>query len=262
MKIWVMCDLEGVAGLSSFEREVQSDSPYYELAKRLATQELNALVEGALAGGATEIVAIDGHGCGGLDMENLHPELKLGMRWAIEFPWGLDDSWDAGMLFAHHAMEGTPNAILRHSWSHTAYGGVWLNDEPLGEIGTGIRLAGHFGFPVVFITGDRAAVREAQALVPEMEGAVVKEKLPTGIGVSLSPTKSREVIRAGTERAMGLVSAIPPLETNTPCELKLKYSDAAATARAVEYGWQRVDEDTVVCQGADIVEVMRKFYGG
>ena len=262
MKIWVMCDLEGVAGLSSFDEEVGGDSRYYEMAKRLATQELNALVEGALAGGATEIVALDGHGAGGLDIESLHPEVKLGMRWGIRFPWGLDDSWDAGMLFGHHAMIGTPNSILCHSWDHINLAEVRLNGEPIGEIGAGIRELGYFGVPAIFLSGDRAAVAEAQALAPHIVGVAVKEMLPTGVPVSLAPAKAREVLRASAEQAMSLIGQVAPIVTPTPCELSVKYNDPAHTEGRVEAGWRRVDEATVAVEGENVFEVMRKFYGG
>ena len=77
MKIYVICDLEGVAGVIDHRQQCQWDVSrewfprYYEQARRLATLELNALVEGALEGGAKEIVAWDGHGNfpGGLDVE-------------------------------------------------------------------------------------------------------------------------------------------------------------------------------------------------
>ena len=65
MKVFVAVDMEGVAGL------FQWDNSQTELQKRLMTEEVNAAVRGAFAGGATEVVAGESHG----NMRNLLPEL-------------------------------------------------------------------------------------------------------------------------------------------------------------------------------------------
>ena len=101
MKIYVICDLEGVAGVVDHRQQCQWDSakgwyaPFLAQARRLATLELNALVEGALEGCATEVVAWDGHGNfpGGLNVELLHPECKLVMDGGSGGPTGLDTSF-------------------------------------------------------------------------------------------------------------------------------------------------------------------------
>ena len=139
MKIYVICDLEGIAGVAdqihqcSFTHDEYEENyapgsygPFYLQARRLATLELNALVEGALAGGATEVVAWDGH-CrfpGGLDAELLHAECKLVMNAGDGGPVGFDASFDALMLHGAHAKKGTSAASQPHisslAWSGTA----------------------------------------------------------------------------------------------------------------------------------------------
>ena len=80
MKVYVVCDLEGVAGIVDFKKQCMEEGKYYQQAIRLATMELNALVEGAIEGGATEVYAWPGHGSfpGGIDFELIHPECILG----------------------------------------------------------------------------------------------------------------------------------------------------------------------------------------
>ena len=51
MKIYIMCDLEGAAGVIDHRRQCWFDGEYYKQARQLATLELNALVEGGLEGG-------------------------------------------------------------------------------------------------------------------------------------------------------------------------------------------------------------------
>ena len=62
MKIYIVCDLEGVAGVVDFKKQCMEDGAYYKQAIKMATKELNSLIDGAINGGATEIFAWPGHG--------------------------------------------------------------------------------------------------------------------------------------------------------------------------------------------------------
>lgn len=118
MKIYVICDLEGTVGVVDHRQQCWFDGEYYRQARKLATLELNALVEGALEGGATEITAWDGHGNfpGGLDVELLHPECKLIMGAGDGGPAALDASFRAMFFigFAFHGwnVQGCPESFL------------------------------------------------------------------------------------------------------------------------------------------------------
>ena len=158
MKIYIMTDLEGVAGVVDFESQTYDTGKYYEKAKELLTAEVNAAVEGAMRAGATEILVCDGHGQGGIVPELIHPSAKLLHGRPIGRFWEIDSSkWDACFLLAHHAMNGTPDGNLNHTYSSKTIVKMLLNGTPIGEIGMNIYLAGWFGIPAVLITGDEAA---------------------------------------------------------------------------------------------------------
>jgi D-amino peptidase len=232
MKIYIICDLEGTAGVADQAHQcsfVHADvageylpgkfGPFYLQARRLASLELNALVEGALEAGATDIWAWDGH-CrfpGGLDVELLHPECRLVMNAGDGGPAGFDSSFDALFMLGLHAKKGAPAA----SQAHMLFPGLAWNGAEIGEIGMSVATAAVLGVPFVFISGDRAAVREAQAFVPDVEAVITKEPLfshaagvfdPAPV-LSLAPAKSRALIRAGARRAierLGEISLPPP----------------------------------------------------
>lgn len=239
MKIYVVCDLEGTAGVvdqihqcsfvhDGYEKEYIPGKygPFYLQARRLATLELNVLVEGTLEAGATEVWAWDGH-CGfpgGLDVELLHPECKLVMGAGDGGPAGLDASFDALMMLGLHAKKGTPAAPQ----AHMLFPGLKWNGEEIGEIGMTTATASVLGVPFIFISGDRAAVEEAQAFVPNLEVVITKDPLFTHVAnvfdkvpvLTLSPQKSRDLIRAGARRAierMGEI-AVPPKSPFNPLE--------------------------------------------
>ena len=77
MRVLMGTDVEGVAGVVSFDAQSRPTGRYYDQTKRLATAEVNAAVEGLLAAGAEDVLVIDGHGPGGLSFEDIHPEARL-----------------------------------------------------------------------------------------------------------------------------------------------------------------------------------------
>jgi len=235
MKIYVVCDVEGVAGVISHRQQCQWDTSkdwyarYLDQARRFTTLELNAAVEGALEGGATEIIAWDGHGPfpGCIDIELLHPECKLLMGAGDGGPVGLDDSFDALFQVGLHAMAETKKAVLCH--------GRWnLNGIPIGEIGMNSFIAGYHGVPCVLVTGDQAAADEARALIPDIETAVVKESLVPEISglsqigtVSLSLKKAREVIKESAKTAVSKIGSIKPCRFDSPYTLQWRFASSA-----------------------------------
>ena len=81
MRIFVMTDLEGVAGVNQLRRLVPCRrAGIMKTAKEFLTREVNAAVEGFLEGGATEIVVADGHGPGAMNISLLHPAAQLQAR--------------------------------------------------------------------------------------------------------------------------------------------------------------------------------------
>ena len=75
MKVHIISDMEGVAGIVKWE-QVTGGDPMYEEGRRLYTEEINAAVRGAKAAGATQIVVMDCHGAGkAWDFNSLVPDL-------------------------------------------------------------------------------------------------------------------------------------------------------------------------------------------
>lgn len=256
MKIYVICDLEGTAGVVDFKQQCDVNRDYYQQAIKLATLELNALVDGAIEGGATEVLAWAGHWVfpGGINVELLHPECKLAMHGGEEGPVGFDESFDAVFQCGLHAMAGAEGGVLSHSFMPHLQN-VWLNNIKIGEIALNMVAFGELGIPSVFISGDLAAVEEARALVPEIEGAVVKwgldERERIGAlsvrkAISLSPAKARRVIREGARNAMGKIDKIKPFRLNPPYTMKVQYTEKKYADQTMQHeGVERVNEVTV-----------------
>ena len=233
MKVYIIFDMEGCSGIVDW-RQVTLSDPASSVARRLATLDLNAVVQGALAGGATEIVAWDGHSNfpGSLDLELLDPACHLITNAAAGGPVGLDASFAAVFLCGLHAMAGTHGGVLAHSFTRSVVR-FSINDVPMGEIGMNLLTAGSYNLPNVFISGDEAAVAEAKALVPGMVGVPVKRGLhPYGV-VLRRADETRAALRAGAAQAMGLVQSIGAFTMARPYRMVTRWQTEEQAAAAI-----------------------------
>src|ERR687894_2887395 len=134
MRIFVVSDMEGVAGVTKWE-QVSGGESLYEEARRLYTEEINAAVRGAAAAGADEIVVMDCHGAGkGWTFNSLLPELlDPACEWVVQQEWTgytefLEQGCDAALFVGMHAMAGAQRGVLSHTVSGTNWQNLWFND--------------------------------------------------------------------------------------------------------------------------------------
>ncbi|HEU5318498.1 MAG TPA: M55 family metallopeptidase [Chloroflexota bacterium] len=262
LKIFVITDLEGAAMVFTFgqTRDNARPHPAVEEAMRILTREVNACVDGILdADPKADVLVLDGHGSGGILYELVHD----GARYArgVPHPWGLDETYDALFFVGQHAMAGTPEAPLAHTFSSKTIEYHKLNGSPVGEFGTHAYMAGtRFDVPVAFLSGDDKAVLEARALVPNIVGVATKQGTGPEGAVSLSPAEARRRIRAGAKEACQRVSkrAIDPLRLEPPYEWEVRYlegHEARLEGFLRRPGTQRIDSRTAVLRGADVLDV-------
>src|ERR1700752_5206845 len=204
MRVHIISDMEGVSGIVKPEQTSGGD-PMFEEGRKLYTEEINAAVRGAEAGGATEIVVMDCHGAGGdYDFNSLLPDLlDPDCEFVVQNEWTeytefLEQGCDAALFVGMHAMAGTPDGVLSHTVSGQAWQSLTFNGTLVGETGINAALCGQWGCPVVLVTGDRAVCREAVAL---LGGGLTTVDVKGGIGRfrarSKTPNEARELIEAG-----------------------------------------------------------------
>src|ERR1041385_2301860 len=198
MKIYIMTDLEGPAGVNRWIQTREGETPEKIAAMRLLTAEVNAAVEGIYeADPDADVMVYDGHGAGGLVFEELCPRVQVIMHGRdMRTPYGLDSTFDALFFVGQHAMAGTPNAPLCHSYSSRRIEYYKLNGHLIGEIGCLAAIAGAMGVPTVFLSGDDKACAEATALNPQMVTVATKQGLGIELALHLSASRARQAIRA------------------------------------------------------------------
>ena len=239
MRIYLMTDLEGVCGVVNHKDWCSPSSRYYDRAKALLTEEVNAAVEGFLVGGADDVVVADGHGPGGLDSGLLHPKASYMRGWPSRWPFLLDaDKFDAVAWVGQHPKAGTTHGHLCHTQSFV-YRDESVNGVSIGEFGQFGLCASELRVPAIFACGCVAFTEEAQALVPGIQTVAVKRGTQAHPGHHLpseayaehntaaihSPiARARDRIREGAQRAAerfedadmsGIIDIKPPYERVT-----------------------------------------------
>ncbi len=262
MKIAIITDLEGTAGVVDFESQTYPGARYFEQAKLLATEEVNAACAGAFQAGAEKVLVIDGHGPGGLLPEKIHEKALLLHGRPVSRFWFMDEPWDALFLLGHHAMNGTEKGNLNHTYSSKTVVNMWLNEKKIGEIGINIYLAGWFGIPTILVTGDEAACQEAKQYVPEIEQAVVKWGVNRTCAISLSHKAACELIRKAANRAVKNIKKYQPVKMKGKCSLVIEFlSSADAFVWQQRREAEKVNPTTVRFTGENFLEVFEKWRG-
>jgi D-amino peptidase len=260
MKVFVSSDMEGTAGVVDWEQCV-GDGPQAAAGRALLLAEVNAAIEGAVAGGATEVVLNDSHAA----MRNLPPDQLAGGASYISgshkplyMMQGLDDSFDAVLFVSYHGSVGAP-AGLSHTYNPRAVVEARLDGAVTGEAGINALVAAHYGVPVVLVTGDRCACDETAALIPGVHAAVVKEHVSRVAAHSLHPNKARALIRDQARAAVAGAAdaAAPPLDPGV-LELFVRTTDIAEAATWVR-GVDRTGPRELRIRGEDRLGTYRAF---
>ena len=228
MKIYVSVDIEGMAGVVAAQHG-QPGNAEYERARRLMTEEANAAIDGAFAGGATEVLVNDAHG----PMINLLPEaldpraaLILGKPKPVNMFAGLEAGFAGVMCVGYHAGAGR-FGVLSHTTNGFAFRAIRLNGIECAEATLYGAYAGSLGVPVIMLSGDDVLAAECGKLFPGAEIAVVKQALGHRSARALSPARSREMIRAAAERAVRKAGGITPFRVEAPYRLEIDLNNPA-----------------------------------
>ncbi len=245
MKIWISVDMEGVAGIVDWDQCRPAGGARYDVGCRLMLAEVNAAVEGAMAGGATEVVVNDSHGTmANLDPGALAGEARYiaGRHKPLYMMQGLDETFDAVSLFRR-----LPRLDLRPALDAVAH----LQPEVFAAA-RGQRRAGRRERDQ---RAGRRAPRGADRLRLRRRGDPGRDRavrrgggLGRDQGVdhrfsadNLHPAQSCRLIREGAERAVRAVAAgaVPTPGIARPATLELDVqtgdmAEVATWARGVE----------------------------
>lgn len=232
MRIFISVDMEGISGIEKIE-EIFRGMPAYEIGRQIMAGDVNAAIQGAIDGGASDIIVADSHGY----MCNIRPKdlhhrakLKSGMKRVLCQFKGFSHRFDAAFFIGYHSKAGTADGILSHTWI-PAFKDVRVNGLSVGEYGLNGFLVGSFGVPVVLLTGDDKTVDQARTVLGDIEYVAVKKSLGYFEGEHLPLKESHARIREAAKRAVRRISAKSISKRPSPPKAKLPVTFELALAR-------------------------------
>ncbi len=271
MKVFIAVDMEGATGVAHRENLLPGGNDY-ERARKWLTGDVNAAVEGAVKAGADEVWVNDGHGnMRNLIIDDLHEAARLvvGPAQARNKPLvqvtGIEEGgFEAAMFVGFHSRAGTPGGLLSHTWVGMLVHEIRLQGRVAGETLLDAAIVGHYGTPVVLVTGADDVCREARAdLGDDLPTVEVKRALGPSACASLTPKRSQALIRAAAEKAVRERARRRPWTTSSPVVMEVEFHRREMALRALDNGLgHALGECGVRYEGKDVPSAAADLWRG
>jgi len=226
--VYIIADMEGLAAAVRNGTEMRpvarGGTPQHERFREELTDEVNAVIAGARAAGATQFIVNEGHG--GTLFRNVLPEkldsaaiLIRGYPKPIVMSTGLNPMVDAMMIVGAHANAGSPG-IIAHNF---AFDSFTVNGKVLNEAGIAAFIGGEMGVPMVLAAGDDALTAETREMLGPLETVTVKTVFSRAAAATLPPATVHRMLHTAAARAVRRTRAgeLKPLAMEKPYRVRL-----------------------------------------
>ncbi len=261
LKVFISVDMEGIGGVSTWEIQAGAEGRDYDTFRRLMTLEVNAAIAGAFDAGATEVLVGDSHGdAQNLDLQLLDRRVRVIRAWPrpLLMMQGIDETFGAAVFVGYHASEGQADAVLAHTMSSSNVFEIKMNGTPVPEAGFNAAIAGEFGVPVVFVSGDQTICEQARQLFGPIETAAVKEATGFFSAKMMHPEEAQRLIREGVKRAVERRDEMKPFKPSHPVKLEITFKSAVmAELVGALPGVERPRGNAIVFTARDALEASR-----
>lgn len=260
MKIYISADIEGISGIVNWNFTFQEGYEYTR-GRKLMTEEVNAAVKGAKLAGATEILVNDSHGpMTNILIEELDEDVKLisGNKKYLGMMEGINESFDAVMLIGYHARHNT-SGVLAHTYSGQIIQEVKINGATVGEFEFNTMVAGHYGVPVIFVSGDDIISKQVKEFNESIETLVVKYAHSRYTAECIQPKKVHKLMeKAVYETIINKPQSIRPYKLKGDVELEIAFMNSGLCEAAMFMpGAEMIAPNRVRYIAKDIVEAYK-----
>lgn len=263
MRVFISVDMEGVAGVATLDQIVRGGSGYPR-AQELMTEEANAAIRGAFAGGADEVVVNDSHGTmDNLLHERLDPRARLvfGAPRASCMVQGITREDALAVFVGYHAAAGA-HGTLAHTFSSN-FTELRVNGAAMSEAEVNGLYAGSLGVPVGVLTGDDQICQLAEKAFPGIATVAVKDAAGFAAVDSLHPYVARERIEATVAAAVA-DGGVAPIVVPDSLSLEIDFAQQlGADLAATVPGSRRVSPHTLqrdVDSADDLLSLVMSWY--
>jgi D-amino peptidase len=223
IRVLVIHDMEGLAGQSD-PSSFDFGTELYPSGQEWLAADINAVVDGLFAGGATEVLIADGHGSGNPD-----PDLRTDLldpraiqilrdeRYDTYFDLPESEEIDAVAVVGMHAKTGSGGFA-----SHTFTLGIDLliNGQSITETELVALSWGRVGVPVIFASGDDRLAGDLETM-PWLEFVTVKEATAADSANVRPVEEARAEMRESAQRAVENLALAQVMKVNTPISASL-----------------------------------------
>lgn len=263
MKLYISFDMEGISGVVDWDQATGAGRDY-EIGVGLTLDEINAAIDGAVAGGATEIIVNDSHWkMRNIDPSDLHGSASYisGSHKPMYMMQGLDESFDMVFFVGYHGAISGESSVLSHTYNPSVFYKVELNGVEVGESGINALVASAHGVPIGLVTGDSITKEQAKAVIPA-EMVVVKESISRFAAYNLHPRVAHKLIYEAAANVMAQAKSWPKVELGEVCELTMHFlnSDLAELATWIK-GVSRSGLRSATVTSQDHLSVYQAFVG-
>lgn len=258
LKVYISVDMEGVVGSVTGDQLGPSGFEYGRF-REFMTQEALSAIRAAKESGATEILVSDSHGNGeNLLIEKFPQDIRIIRSWPrrLSMMAGIDETFDAAIFIGYHSSTTNTEGVRAHTFSSARLTRVSLNGTDMPEAGVNAAIAGHYGVPVVMISGDDAIIKEARSIIGDFEAAEVKKSLSFHSANTITPEASYQLIYDKVKAALARLGDFKPYRLRKPVTLEVGFKNyRPVQVLALLSQVERVDAHTVRFVGEDILKV-------
>ena len=261
MRVYISIDAEGCSGIYKLA-QVDPGNADYEFCRRMMEGDANAAIRGAFNAGASEVVLNDAHNLGdNLRIDRLDPRAKLisGNDRPLSMMEGIaEGSYDAALLLGYHSRKGE-RGVISHTYYYSSMYEVLINGCPVGEAEINGFLAGHFGVPLVFLSGDQCVTENIRQKVPGIHTVTTKRAIGCGAAECLHPEVVQKKIEEGVQKALLDRKNIRPMG-EAPYALEARFlTPGHAAFASMLPGSQRPAPSVVRFEAADYGALFNAF---
>jgi D-amino peptidase len=228
LKIYISADMEGVTGVVTSAQLGPSGFEYGRF-RQFMTDEVNAAITAARAAGATEILVSDSHGNGqNLLIDQIPDDIQIVRSWPrpLMMMQGIDETFDGAIYIGYHASTGNTEGVRAHTMSSANLTSVKLNGIEVSEGAINAAIAGHFGVPILMVSGDDATIDEIRSVVGDVEGAVVKWNYGFHSARTRTPAAGQKVIAEKVTAALARIDEFEPFSVGDgPINVDIRFKN-------------------------------------
>lgn len=254
IRILVLHDMEGLSGQDD-PKTFDFDNAEYSLGQELLVGDVNAVIDGLFAGGATEVHVVDGHGSGNRDPDIPPDRLDERAEQVVRDEW-FDayfdlvepGAYDAVAVVAMHAKTGSGGFA-----SHTYTLGMdfILNGRSITETELVALSWGRVGTPLIFGSGDDHLARDLQDMT-WIEYVTVKEATSANTAILRPLPEARADLQTAAQRAVENLGQAKVMKISTPITATLRVVPPASLERMEGFPGVDYADNSVTFEAADL----------